>query len=127
MAQRLRVQATLDQPEYLKRLGLVWLVFFSVLGIPIAAQTFDPMEQVWPSSACCWPAAVRWQAPSHPACPAQPIQFFLSSTMGALFVVVVAITRIWLGWAYVGNRLLSAAVDYEESGWCAALSAVSGT
>ena len=48
----------------------------------------------------------------------QPIQFFLSSTMGALLVVVVATTRIWLGWAYVGNRLLSAAVDYEESGWC---------
>ena len=32
-------------------------------------------------------------------------------------MVAVAILRIYLGWAYVGNRLLSAAVDYEESGW----------
>ena len=47
----------------------------------------------------------------------QPIQFMLSSTTGALAVVAVAILRIYLGWAYVGNRLLSAAVDYEESGW----------
>ena len=52
------------------------------------------------------------------ACCVQPIQFMLSSTTGSLAVVAVAILRIYLGWAYVGNRLLSAAVDYEESGWC---------
>ena len=25
--------------------------------------------------------------------------------------------RIYLGWSYVGDRLLSAAVEYEETGW----------
>ncbi|AQK88058.1 hypothetical protein ZEAMMB73_Zm00001d038853 [Zea mays] len=25
--------------------------------------------------------------------------------------------RMYLGWAYVGNRLLSATVEYEETGW----------
>jgi hypothetical protein len=24
---------------------------------------------------------------------------------------------MYLGWAYVGNRLLSATVEYEETGW----------
>jgi hypothetical protein len=27
------------------------------------------------------------------------------------------IIRIYLGWSYVGNRLLSASVAYEETGW----------
>ena len=40
------LQATLDQPAYLKRLGVVWLLFFLLLGGPIAAQTFDPMGEV---------------------------------------------------------------------------------
>lgn len=33
--------------------------------------------------------------------------------------VVVALVRVYLGWAYVGDRLLSAVVEYEETGWCA--------
>ena len=57
----------------------------------------------------------------------QPVQFMLSGTTGALAVVALAILRIYLGWAYVGNRLLSAAVDYEESGWCASAREASGT
>lgn len=31
--------------------------------------------------------------------------------------VVVALVRVYLGWAYVGDRLLSAVVEYEETGW----------
>lgn len=53
----------------------------------------------------------------------QTAQFVLSGATGALAVVAVAVVRIYLGWAYVGNRLLSAAVDYEETGWCAVLHA----
>ena len=49
----------------------------------------------------------------------QTAQFVLSGATGALAVVAVAVIRIYLGWAYVGNRLLSAAVDYEETGWYA--------
>jgi hypothetical protein len=25
--------------------------------------------------------------------------------------------RLYLGWAYIGNRLFSATVEYEETGW----------
>lgn len=36
-------------------------------------------------------------------------------------MVSLAVLRIYLGWSYVGDRLLSAAVAYEETGWCAFL------
>lgn len=41
----------------------------------------------------------------------------MAGTLGALAVVAAAVIRIYLGWAYVGSRLLSASVDYEETGW----------
>ena len=47
----------------------------------------------------------------------QPAEFCLSAGLGSLLVVAVAVLRIYLGWAYVGDRLLSAAVEYEETGW----------
>ena len=42
--------------------------------------------------------------------PPQPVEFCLSAGLGSLLVVAVAVLRIYLGWAYVGDRLLSAAV-----------------
>ncbi|KAI0496407.1 hypothetical protein KFK09_022723 [Dendrobium nobile] len=39
-----------------------------------------------------------------------------AASFGILFVILVVL-RMYLGWAYVGNRLLSATVDYEETGW----------
>eukprot|EP00884_Botryococcus_braunii_P007181 jgi/Botrbrau1/16464/Bobra.0142s0059.1 len=83
--------ATLDLNGYLFRLSLVWGGFFLLIGGPIAYQTFDPFDQ--------------------------PLEFVLSSNVGALLVVLVAILRIYLGWQYVGDRLLSAAIAYEETGW----------
>ncbi|KAL4644668.1 hypothetical protein ACB092_02G181100 [Castanea dentata] len=47
------------------RLGGLWLITFTVLGVPIAAASFNPAR----------------------------------------------------GWSYVGDRLLSAVIPYEESGW----------
>lgn len=44
----------------------------------------------------------------------------LQGAAGAMVPVVVALVRVYLGWAYVGDRLLSAVVEYEETGWCAA-------
>ena len=65
--------------------------------------------------------SVNWIADSWlvliPGLAVQTAQFVLSGATGALAVVAVAVIRIYLGWAYVGNRLLSAAVDYEETGW----------
>ncbi|KAI5079722.1 hypothetical protein GOP47_0005201 [Adiantum capillus-veneris] len=36
---------------------------------------------------------------------------------GGLLAVTLAALRMYLGWAYVGNRLFSATVEYEETGW----------
>ncbi|KAF9678576.1 hypothetical protein SADUNF_Sadunf07G0049000 [Salix dunnii] len=55
----------LDPGPFFLRLGGLWLVTFTVLGVPIAAATFNPSR----------------------------------------------------GWSYVGDRLLSAVIPYEESGW----------
>ncbi len=50
-------------------------------------------------------------------CAMQPLEFVLSASVGSLLVVAVVVLRIYLGWSYVGERLLSAAVPYEETGW----------
>lgn len=41
-----RPQATLELPSYAQRLGLLYGGVFLLLGGPIAAQTFEPLEQV---------------------------------------------------------------------------------
>ncbi|XP_074276461.1 uncharacterized protein ycf36 isoform X2 [Silene latifolia] len=46
-----------------------------------------------------------------------PVKLVLGSISTGLFVVTLAVLRMYLGWAYVGNRLLSATVEYEETGW----------
>ncbi|CAK0786661.1 hypothetical protein CVIRNUC_009875 [Coccomyxa viridis] len=83
--------ATLERDAYLKRLGVLFTSSFCLLGGPIAYQTFDPFGQT--------------------------AEFLLSGALGAGFVVSLAVIRIYLGWSYVGDRLLSAAVAYEETGW----------
>ena len=40
------LQARLETPSYLTRLGAVWLGFFVLVAGPIAFQTFDPSKQV---------------------------------------------------------------------------------
>ncbi|MEW5298128.1 MAG: hypothetical protein WDW36_001282 [Sanguina aurantia] len=82
---------SLEIPEYVQRLAAVFTGFFVVISGPIAFQTFDPAEQ--------------------------PAEFALASTVGALFVVAILTLRLFLGWQYVGDRLMSATVPYEESGW----------
>ena len=47
----------------------------------------------------------------------QPLEFFLSASTGSLLVVAVAALRIYLAWKYVGDRLLTASLEYEETGW----------
>lgn len=65
-------------------------------------------------------AAAPAVCPAHllpiPA-PVQPVAWALSATVGSLVVVAAVVVRIFLGWSYVGNRLMSAAVEYEETGW----------
>ncbi|KAK3221390.1 hypothetical protein Dsin_008415 [Dipteronia sinensis] len=73
------------------RLGGLWLVTLTVLGVPIAAASFDPSRE--------------------------PLRFVLAAGTGTLFIVSLIVLRIYLGWSYVGDRLLSAVIPYEESGW----------
>ncbi|KAG6471214.1 hypothetical protein ZIOFF_072315 [Zingiber officinale] len=40
----------------------------------------------------------------------------LGAASAGLLAVTLAVLRMYLGWAYVGNRLLSATVEYEETG-----------
>jgi hypothetical protein len=87
------LQGELPPATYARNLGLLWLFFFGFIGGPVAAQTY-PMSQ-------------------------QPLQFFLAAGSGGLVPVVFVALRVYLGWKYVGNRLLSAVVEYEETGWYA--------
>eukprot|EP01024_Parvocaulis_polyphysoides_P032052 TRINITY_DN28807_c0_g1_i4.p3 TRINITY_DN28807_c0_g1~~TRINITY_DN28807_c0_g1_i4.p3 ORF type:complete len:318 (-),score=11.01 TRINITY_DN28807_c0_g1_i4:250-1122(-) len=83
--------ATLPLGKFVQRLAIVYLGFFAFVGLPISAFTFDPVNE--------------------------PVQFFSSASVGCLFIVIVTVLRLYLGWAHVGNRLLSATVEYEETGW----------
>ncbi|KAM7520415.1 hypothetical protein LguiB_019377 [Lonicera macranthoides] len=81
----------LSPAAFFLRLGGLWLVTFTVLGAPIAAASFSPSKE--------------------------PLQFVLAAGTGTLFLVSLIVLRIYLGWSYVGDRLLSAVIPYEESGW----------
>uniref|UniRef100_A0A0E0HHI5 DUF1230 family protein n=1 Tax=Oryza nivara TaxID=4536 RepID=A0A0E0HHI5_ORYNI len=45
------------------------------------------------------------------------VHLALGATGSGILAVTLAVVRMYLGWAYVGNRLLSATVEYEETGW----------
>ncbi|KAI3665665.1 hypothetical protein L6452_44295 [Arctium lappa] len=77
--------------SFFLRLGGLWLVTFTVLGLPISAASFNPSND--------------------------PLRFLLAAGTGTLFLVSLVVLRIYLGWSYVGDRLLSAVIPYEESGW----------
>ncbi|KAH7652471.1 CGLD27-like protein [Dioscorea alata] len=81
----------LSPGSFFFRLGSLWFVTFISLGAPIAAASFDPSKD--------------------------PLRFALAAGTGTLLLVSLVVLRIYLGWSYVGNRLLSAVVPYEETGW----------
>ncbi|CAA3014493.1 protein CONSERVED IN THE GREEN LINEAGE AND DIATOMS 27, chloroplastic [Olea europaea var. sylvestris] len=83
--------ADLGPGSFFLRLGGLWLVTFTVLGVPIAAASFNPTKD--------------------------PLRFVLAAGTGTLFLVSLIVLRIYLGWSYVGDRLLSAVIPYEETGW----------
>lgn len=83
--------AQLSWVDFGLRLGGLWLMFFVFLGGPIASASFEPSRE--------------------------PLRFVLAGGAGSLFAVAIIVLRLYLGWSYVGNRLLSAVVPYEETGW----------
>lgn len=77
--------------EFGLRIFGLYAVGFLLLGGPISFQTFNPTQQ--------------------------PIEFFLAGSTGTMIMVAIVVARIFLGWSYVSDRLLSAAIPYEETGW----------
>ncbi|KAH9617381.1 hypothetical protein KSS87_007828 [Heliosperma pusillum] len=84
--------ASADFVEYASRLLVTGLSFGLLVGLPVT-----------------WVGSV---GSGH-----DPVKLLLGSISTGLFVVTLAVLRMYLGWAYVGNRLLSATVEYEETGW----------
>jgi hypothetical protein len=58
-----------------------------------------------PIAVGCLPAEASW------------LQVFLISGAGGLLGLVLILTRIYLGWRYVRDRLEAEQVIYEETGW----------
>eukprot|EP00262_Sarcandra_glabra_P010052 TRINITY_DN24927_c0_g1_i1.p1 TRINITY_DN24927_c0_g1~~TRINITY_DN24927_c0_g1_i1.p1 ORF type:complete len:288 (+),score=30.18 TRINITY_DN24927_c0_g1_i1:45-866(+) len=81
-----------DLREYLTRLGVTGASFGLFVGLPVARfGVVDPETEA--------------------------LKCAVGAISGGLLVVTLAVLRMYLGWAYVGNRLLSATVEYEETGW----------
>jgi hypothetical protein len=75
---------------YLRRWLWLWLWGWLVAG-PVAAASFSPDRDWW--------------------------RFLLTASLGAEFLPVLVMLRLYLGWRYVGDRLNQPTVFYEESGW----------
>lgn len=81
---------TLNWREYLTKIAVVWGLSWLVAG-PVAAASFPPYK--------------------HAA------QFIISGAGGASVGVVLLLVRLYLGWSYIRDRLMSPIIFYEESGW----------
>ena len=76
--------------QYIQKLVWIWSISWFVVG-PLAAASFAPSRYA--------------------------VQFFLCGTAGASVAVALILVRLYLGWSYVRNRLVSSTIFYEESGW----------
>jgi hypothetical protein len=82
--------AKIPNDRYLRKLGWIWVVSWLICG-PVAAASFSPTEV--------------------------PIVFFAAASGGCLLFVLLAVTRLYLGWNYIRSRLNSETIFYEETGW----------
>ncbi|MCO5576024.1 hypothetical protein L7F22_029831 [Adiantum nelumboides] len=80
-----------DLWSYTLKLSAIGAVVALFLGWPVVAISVDPEREL--------------------------IKCGTGALCGGLLAVTSAALRIYLGWAYVGNRLISATVEYEETGW----------
>ncbi len=81
---------TLNIREYITKLAWIWGGSWLIAG-PIAAASFAPQKYM--------------------------AQFILCGAAGASVGVLLALVRLYLGWYYVCDRLVSPTIFYEESGW----------
>ncbi|CAJ1937155.1 unnamed protein product [Cylindrotheca closterium] len=75
----------------LVRLSILYAVVFAVVGFPIAGATFTQDGYL--------------------------LQKIAASNVGTLGLIVVVLVRLYSGWGYVGARLQSKVIEYEETGW----------
>ena len=76
---------------YVARLGALGSFFYFVLAYPIASYSYDPSTQ--------------------------PFETVVCALSGSFVAVAVFALLIYNNWSYVRDRLLSATVAYEETGW----------
>ena len=81
---------TLPKLQFGRKLAVIWLLSLLVTA-PISAASFPPVES--------------------------PITFLLASSLGSALFVALALTRLYLGWSYIGDRLKKNKIVYEESSW----------
>jgi hypothetical protein len=82
--------ATLERGSYGRKLAGIGFLGW-LLTAPIAAASFSPNRSL--------------------------LLFCLCSTAGAGLLVIFILLRLYLGWSYIGDRLNSDKIIYEESGW----------
>ncbi len=81
---------TLEWREYITKIAWIWCWSWLIAG-PVAAASFAPYKYA--------------------------AQFILCGAAGASLGLVLALVRLYLGWSYVRERLISPTIFYEESGW----------
>ncbi|MGF1589852.1 MAG: CGLD27 family protein [Pleurocapsa sp.] len=81
---------TLAVKQYTKKIA--WVSFWSlVFVVPLSMSIFTPAKE--------------------------PLEFVLSCLIGVSLLTGLFLSRIYLGWQYVKDRLQSERIFYEESGW----------
>ncbi|KAM7276571.1 hypothetical protein ACFE04_018437 [Oxalis oulophora] len=85
-----------DIVEYCSRLAVTGASFALFVGLPVA-----------------WFGSVGGAGGGD----LESLKRVTAAVLSGVLVVTLAVVRMYLGWAYVGNRLLSATVEYEETGW----------
>ena len=73
------------------RLGITYVALFALVCYPIAGATFTSDGYF--------------------------LQTLLAANVGDMFVIMVLLIRLYSGWGYIGSRLKSKVVEFEETGW----------
>ena len=81
----------LGTSAYAARMCGLFGFFYVVIAYPVACGSYDPATEF---AACV-----------------------VSATVGALGATAAMALNMYNGWSYVRDRLLSATVEYEETGW----------
>ncbi len=102
-----REQQPIQEYEQLKE---SWLFDWGILAIGQYSRKIAWVS-FW-SLFLVAPLAMSIYAPAK-----EPIEFALSCVIGVLLLTSLFLSRIYLGWQYIKDRLKSDRIFYEESGW----------